>query len=258
MSVHSLRRAKKIENVDILGLSIASGKQADCIAEIDAEAENGKVALGFVNIYTAYHAVKGGGFQNKLSKFLLLNDGVGLDLVSRIMTGRRFENNLNGTDFIPAYLAKTARTYRVYLLGAKPGVAERAQAELERIAPRHRYAGCHHGFFSEHETATVLEKIRASGADLVVVALGNPAQEAWIADNLDQLDIKVAIGAGACLDFLAGEFARAPLWVRRIRLEWLHRLAIEPRRLWKRYMIYAPYVLVHAGWQALRPARPQS
>ena len=103
----------------------------------------------------------------------------------------------------------------------------------------------------------MIADIRAKRADLVIVALGNPRQETWIAENLDMTGARLAIGVGALLDFLAGAVPRAPLWVRRLRLEWLYRMLLEPGRLWKRYVVFTPLLIVRALGERVRAPEPQ-
>jgi alpha-1,3-mannosyltransferase len=230
----------------ISGVAVSCAAPSDCVAAIDADVARGSVRLAYVNTFTAYLLGKSERFRSLLGNFLLLNDGIGLDLVSLIKYGERFGHNLNGTDFTPFYLKSTRHTYRIYLLGGRPGIAVRAAAALRGIAPQHEYVGERDGYFSEAENAAVVADIRARRADVVIVALGNPQQEIWIADNLDMTGARLAIGVGALFDFLAEAVPRAPLWVRRIRLEWLYRLSLEPKRLWKRYMVFTPAIIMQA------------
>ena len=230
----------------ISGVAVCSGSPTHCVAAIDEDVARHSVCLGFVNTFTAYLLAKNDNYQSVLGKFILLNDGVGLDVVSLIKYGKRFGFNLNGTDFTPFYLKTTRHKYRIYLLGGKPGIAERAAAALGIIAPQHDYVGAHDGYFDEAQNADVVADIKAKGADLVIVALGNPLQEIWIANNIDKVGAHLAIGVGALFDFLAEAIPRAPLWMRRAKLEWLYRLSLEPKRLWKRYIVITPALIVQA------------
>ena len=230
----------------ISGVAVRCGPATDCVAAIDEDVARGSVCLGFVNTFTAYLLGKSHHYQKMLRDFVLLNDGIGLDLVSLIKYGERFGFNLNGTDFTPFYLKSTRHKYRIYLLGGRPGIAERAAAALRRIAPQHDYVGERHGYFAEAENAEIIADIKARRADLVLVALGNPRQEIWIADNIDAAGARLAIGVGALFDFLADAMPRAPLWMRRTKLEWLYRLSLEPKRLWKRYMVFTPALILQA------------
>jgi beta-1,4-glucosyltransferase len=165
---------------------------------------------------------------------LIANDGVGLEIAARLIHRRGFPDNLNGTDFIPPLLA-AART-PVFLLGGRPGVAGRAATRLAAVHGV-AVAGTCDGYGGMADSAALVAAINASGARIVVVALGNPLQERWILDHRAALAPRLLIGAGALLDFLAGDVARAPAWVRRLRLEWLYRLSQEPRRLARRYTV---------------------
>src|SRR5262249_45674738 len=171
---------------------------------------------------------------------LVLRDGLGVEIGS-ILAGHRLRYNFVGTDFVPHLLAQVADLRpRVCLFGAAPGVAEAAGARLERSIPGGRIAGVIDGF-GDHEAA--VEQVRAARADVVLVALGNPRQEEWIARHADHLGCGVAIGVGALFDYLAERVPRAPEWVLRLRSEWIYRLCVEPRRLWRRYLVGNPRFL---------------
>ena len=164
---------------------------------------------------------------------LVLRDGVGVELAAALYGGS-LPHNFVGTDFVPALLQRLADPeVRVFLYGAEPGIAEAAARALDAHCPRIRVVGVQHGY--ENGTATVA-RIRAARPDVLLVALGNPLQEQWIAQHLEQLDACIALGVGALFDYLAGNVPRAPLWIRRVRCEWIFRLVVEPRRLWRRYL----------------------
>lgn len=166
----------------------------------------------------------------------VVNDGIGMDLAARMVHGRRFQENLNGTDFIPRLLHGSPLPLRVFLFGARPEVVGEASRSIEQRFG-HAVVGACSGYGVDH--AQVCERIRAAQPDVVLVALGNPLQERWILDHARSLPPALYVGVGALFDFLAERVARAPLWVRRLRLEWLFRLLQEPGRLWKRYTVDA-------------------
>jgi len=236
----------------ISGVPVDCGPPEDVVAAIDAKAAEGQLCLGYVNTHTAYLLGRDGAYRALCRRFMLLNDGVGLDALSLIKYGRGFEFNLNGSDFTPIYLKATRHRYRVFVLGGRSGVAERAVAALQQIAPQHTYVGSHRGHLEPHEEAAVVAAINASRADLLIVGFGNPEQERWIARHAADLDARVLVGVGALLDFLAGSVLRAPRWMQRARIEWMHRLALEPRRLWRRYVIFTPLVLLSAVTERAR------
>lgn len=176
---------------------------------------------------------------------ILVNDGVGMDIASMLIHRRRYPDNLNGTDFVPALLdalversragAEGMAPPRVFLLGAKPGVARQAAQVLE--ARGVTVVGALDGYQESADNDRVVAEINAGGADLVLVATGNPRQETWILEHAVLLQARLLIGVGALLDFLAGDKPRAPDAIRRLRLEWLYRLSLEPRRLARRYTV---------------------
>ncbi|MBN6151158.1 WecB/TagA/CpsF family glycosyltransferase [Xanthomonas sp. AmX2] len=165
----------------------------------------------------------------------IVNDGIGMDLGALLVHGRRFAGNLNGTDLIPYLCRHSRRPLRFFLLGGRPGVAQQAGAALTRDLGQQVVGLCDgYGEFAAAGDA-LTQRINDSGADVVLVAFGNPLQETWILDHAAQLRAPLLFGVGALLDFLSGNAKRAPDWVRRLHLEWMYRLLREPRRLLKRY-----------------------
>jgi exopolysaccharide biosynthesis WecB/TagA/CpsF family protein len=170
----------------------------------------------------------------------LLPDGSGLQLAAR-MHGSKFVENLNGTDLFPHIMQKAADCgHKVFLLGSLPGIAEKAALNAQSKVPGLEIAGTHHVFFASAEEADVIDKINASGADVVLVALGVPRQDVWIARNRHRLTARIVFGVGAQFDFWAGRVSRAPVLLRKSGMEWVWRLAIEPRRMFKRYVLGNP------------------
>lgn len=179
---------------------------------------------------------------------LVLNDGVGLDLYARLRTGAPFPYNFAGTDLVPRLLEECARRglpLRVFLYGARPGRAEEAARRIERTYAPVTVVGVLDGHETSGEEAR--RAIDAARPDLLLVGLGNPRQEAWLAANAPGLRARVAIGVGALFDFMSGSVPRAPRAVRAVRMEWLFRLAREPRRLFRRYALGVPLFL----WRTL-------
>jgi beta-1,4-glucosyltransferase len=166
---------------------------------------------------------------------VIANDGIGLDIAALIVHGRRYRENLNGTDFSPYFLKSCAGRRKVFLLGGKPGVAEEARLVIEREFG-HQVTGCLDGY-SKMTPAAMRDEINRSGAEIILVAMGNPLQEELIRANMNLLDAKLFIGVGALLDFLSGNAQRAPRWIQQIHCEWLYRLCREPKRLMRRYTL---------------------
>ncbi|MEX2093848.1 MAG: WecB/TagA/CpsF family glycosyltransferase, partial [Pirellulales bacterium] len=168
---------------------------------------------------------------------LVLADGLPLVVASHFFR-KSLPERVAGSDLVPRLLA-SGKPLRVFLLGAAPGVAEVAAHRIRMQWPGVQVVGTYSpplGF--EHDAAEnerILAAVAAAQPDLLIVGFGAPKQELWVHQNRRQLQAKVAICAGATIDFLAGHRRRSPLWMRRAGLEWLHRVASEPRRLAGRY-----------------------
>lgn len=239
----------------VAGLEIPYVDKTKAIETISRSFEDRRqVSVAFCNANTMLQAMDSRKYARAMSRFLVLNDGVGVNLCARLLDGRSFTDNLNGTDFTPALLAETPRSLRIFLLGAKPGVADEAAARIAADHPRHTVVGTRHGYFSDAEIPAVLAEINAAKPDLVMVALGNPRQELFVARHGASLDAPVIVMVGALLDFLAGRVVRAPAIVRSLRIEWLFRLAQEPRRLARRYTVDVARFLGTLLWLKLRRA----
>ncbi|MDE1985075.1 MAG: WecB/TagA/CpsF family glycosyltransferase [Alphaproteobacteria bacterium] len=222
----------------IFGVPVSVTTREEAVGRLDAEVDAGHTAqVAFLNAHGANIARKDRKYLRCLRNYFVLNDGIGVDIASYWLYGRRFPENLNGTDFTIEYLKRTHRSYGIYLLGARQNVVTQAAIKLAAKFTRHRVVGYNDGYFAPSETSHVVKKIRRSGADILLVAFGNPLQEMWIADHLAETGCKVAFGVGALFDFVSGTIPRAPAWVRWCRAEWLFRLVLEPRRLWRRYVI---------------------
>jgi beta-1,4-glucosyltransferase len=165
---------------------------------------------------------------------IIVNDGVGVDIGTWLIHRKKFPENLNGTDFIPRYLHRVKNQARVFLLGAKPGIATRAANTLKTDYGVNVVGTCD-GYEQAKCTTTLIAEMNKSDANIILVAMGNPAQEKWILDNRHRLNATVFIGVGALLDFLAGDKPRAPRTIQKLRLEWFYRLCLEPTRLLRRY-----------------------
>lgn len=183
---------------------------------------------------------------------LLLPDGIGVELAAKF-TGHALTANLNGTDFVPQLLQRAAAMGKsVYLFGGRPGVADAAAARLLGDIPGLCIAGTRDGYEGAQDSGAAIAAINASGAGIVLVALGVPMQELWLHRNADRLQADLTLGVGALFDFLSGSVARAPKVVRAARMEWVWRLAMEPRRMARRYLVGNASFLAHAGLTALR------
>ncbi len=237
-----------VKRRQILGIDISVFSQKAAIDFIDTALESeAMLKVAFANASTLNHAAHNSNYRVILGDFLVLNDGIGVDLASRIKFGRAFPNNLNGTDFVPDFLTETTHNLRLYLLGSTASVVETAARRFEERWPQHRVAGWRNGFFQDAcEAEEACAAIRSAKADVVLVGMGNPLQEQWIHRHAEATGAKLLMGVGALFDFTAGTVSRAPAWVRDARCEWVYRLSQEPRRLARRYLVGNPHFLLRA------------
>ena len=235
---------------DILGVQI------DCVTPDEALAR-GQALLdepGFHYTVTPnpefiLTARKDPEFQRVLNGAALsLPDGIGVVYAAKIL-GTPLRGRVPGVEFAQGLMGLIAGSgKRLFLLGAKPGVAEKAADNLRREYPGLDICGTHDGYF--REDAPVVEAIRASGADLVFVCLGAPKQELWMAKHGPETGARLMVGLGGCLDVFAGNVRRAPAFWQKAGLEWLYRLFREPSRIGR--MARLPLVLVYAAAERVK------
>lgn len=233
-------RTRHILGVDVAALT--QSEAVDAIATLVAEKRFTRVA--FLNAHVANLAQADARFCDLLHDFLILPDGVGVDIASQALFGEKFPANLNGTDFVPHLLRSLPAPVRVGLIGAVRENVEAAADRLKRLAPHHTYHVYGDGFFTPGMEPEILSSLEAARSDILLVAMGVPRQEFWIG-RLTGAHATVVMGVGALFDFLSGSVPRAPDWMRRLRVEWLFRLIIEPSRLWKRYILGNPLFILH-------------
>lgn len=236
----------------VLGVRVASLQWKEAIALLARLAQERRFTrVSFLNAHTANLAVTDHDFAAALQEFLVLPDGVGVDVAAKILYGKPFAANLNGTDFVPGFLREVRTPMTVGLIGAKGRNVELAVASFAALCPQHRFVLINDGYFSPAEEPQVLERIRALRPDILLVAMGVPRQELWIARNIDERHCTLPIAVGALFDFMSGAVPRAPAFVRTVRLEWVFRLLIEPMRLWRRYVLGNPLFLARVLRQKL-------
>ncbi|KQT52358.1 hypothetical protein ASG43_20090 [Aureimonas sp. Leaf454] len=244
-------------SISMFGIDVVSASMEDArrilVARVQARIFT---KIAFINAHCVNVALDVPDYRRALDDFVVMPDGVGVDLAARLLQRRSFLANLNGTDFLPYLFARTAKPMRVGLLGAAPGVADTAAAALAAAYPQHAFHVISHGFFAKGaETEAVKAKLRHACPDVLLVALGVPNQELFIAEHVSGADCTLAFGVGAFLDFMAGRVPRAPAVARALRLEWLFRLAHEPRRLWRRYLVGNPVFMARVFAEGLRQTR---
>ncbi len=191
----------------------------------------------------------------------LLPDGSGIALAAKLC-GKSILSNLNGTDLFPELCEQAARQHQsMFFLGGGYGVAATASMKMRDQIKELQVAGTHHGFFGADEEAELIETINHSGATILMVGMGVPHQEIWIARNRARISVPVIIGVGGLFDYFSGRIPRAPALLRSTGMEWTWRLAQEPSRLAKRYLIgnflFVARAIAHA-WEVRGYARRYS
>ena len=239
---------------NILGVNVEAWDQRRAIDVLDTAIAAGiPTCVAFANSNLINLAARNSVLRGTLAGFTVLNDGLGMDIAARILHGKSFPSNLNGTDFVPAYLENTVHAHRIFIVGARPEVAKRAARALQqRFGGKHEVVGFTDGYSGVGHTGQVLAAITGARATLLLVGMGNPRQEIWLGENMVRSGSNLGFGVGALLDFAAGEVRRAPRLIRSLRLEWAYRLTQEPRRLFRRYMLEAPVFVCRLVSQRLR------
>lgn len=171
---------------------------------------------------------------------LVLPDGSGLKIGGKV-TGNPIVENLNGTDFTPKVLRMAQEEgWSVFFFGSEESVVRECCNKVRAAFPDIRIAGYRNGYFREDEEKSIVEHINAAHPDILLVALGTPKQEIWLTRYSHDLNVKVAMAVGGLFDFLSMTKKRAPLWMRRLGVEWLFRFLHEPKAKWKRIIIEIP------------------
>lgn len=226
-----------MDSIRVLGVRVDDATYDDLLARIDVFVATGQPhqivtlnpeMLAAAHDDPALRRVLNGADLN-------VADGVGLMLAARLQ-GRPLRARVTGSDSIYRLATHCARHgYHLYFLGAAPGVAEVVARGLATVNPGLVVAGAFAGSPRTQEEDDIISRVRAAAPDVLLVAYGVPAEEMWIARNRDRLGVPVMIGVGGAFDFAAGVTRRAPAWMRRAGLEWLHRLFQEPWR-WRRQL----------------------
>lgn len=172
---------------------------------------------------------------------LILTDGQIVVKISKYL-GNPIKERVCMTDFVwPVFDLAVEKGYKVFLFGGKEDVLENATLNIKKRVPELQIADSYSpplGFEKdEKKLEEANERIRKSGADILIVFLGCPKQEKFIANNRDKYQIPISITMGGCVDFIAGRVKRAPVWMQRVGLEWFFRFLQEPKRMWKRYFV---------------------
>jgi len=246
----TLQNSSKIkQRITLFGVEIDPITMAETVSSVFDWMNNKETACKFVITPNVDHIVQvqsNKALQNAYkSATLVVTDGRPVVWAANFL-GVNIPEVVPGSDLVPAIFSHAQtnqKSIKVFLLGAMPGVADRAKVFIGQQWPIVNVVGTlspNFGFDkNEIESKKICEIVNASGAELLVLGLGAPKQELWVTQYAESLAVKVALCVGATIDFLAGEKPRAPVWMRKSGLEWLHRMLSEPKRLAKRYLIDA-------------------
>ncbi len=225
--------------INLFDIPIQNVTLQDAVEQIIASTDQPETTIiQFVNAHCVNISRKDLDYKHLLQQNRInYADGIGMKIASRIF-GNPLVDNVNGTDLFPPLCGVLeAADKAIFFLGAHPHVVERVVRNTETNYPKLTIAGYHTGYFPLEETQRVLDQINQAHPDVLLVAMGVPLQEKWIHKHRNELQVPVMMGVGGLFNFYSGVIPRAPLWMRRMGLEWLHRLVQEPLRLWRRYLI---------------------
>ncbi len=259
-AVHGLRPTPPVpvnrDRVTILGVPVDKLTYDTWLDHIAAwiDTDDGLHHMCTVNPEFVMIAQRDINFYNILNRAdLCLADGVGLLYAARYL-GEALPERVTGSDGVPAIAERAAREgWRLYLLGAWEGVAERAADVLRQQYPGVNIVGTYSGSPRPEDENEMVARVNAANADLLLVAYGAPVQDKWIARNAPRLNVKVAMGVGGTFDYLAGDVPLAPGWMRQAGLEWLFRLVRQPWRA--RRQLRLPAFVLSVLWWKHRPVR---
>lgn len=240
--------------LDVRIHAVAADGLLDYIARVIQS--RGRAIIANVNINALNLSCQLPWFREFLNNAeLVFCDGAGVVLGARLL-GHQIPERITYADWMwkLAHFAEM-RGFTLFLLGARPAVAAKAATRLCERYSALRIVGTHHGYFKKDrdtpENREVIDKINAVHPDILVIGFGMPLQEQWLLDNWADVEANVALTGGAVFDYISGELQRAPRWMTNNGLEWLGRLTIEPRRLWKRYLIGNPLFFLRVMKQRL-------
>jgi N-acetylglucosaminyldiphosphoundecaprenol N-acetyl-beta-D-mannosaminyltransferase len=246
----------KKSSIHLLGVRIDDISVFEILHATNLAVDSGsKVVFANVNIHAMNIAFREVWFRDFLNQSeIVFCDGFGIKLAARI-TGQRIQYRNTPPDFIENVCRIASdKGYRIFFLGALPGVSSKAALKLSAKFPT-LCIKAHHGFFDKRsdseENNSIIRMINEFKTNILVVGLGMPLQEKWIAENLSSLEASIILPVGALFDYISGETRRAPRWMTDHGLEWLGRLFIEPQRLWRRYIIGNPLFFLRVFWHEL-------
>lgn len=237
------------ERVEILGVGVDSVTMAQAVERIEnliGAKKNSLVATA--NAEMLMRATKDEELKKILNAAdLVVADGAGTVWAARHL-GKKMPERVAGADLVQELMKiAPSKGRKFFLFGSAPGVADKAKLKAEELYPGIKIVGTRNGYFSEEDEPKIIEQIKNSHADILLVALGVPKQEKWLAAHKDELNIPVSIGVGGTLDVMAGVVKRAPRWMQKAKLEWLFRALLQPSRAGRLIALPKFVLKVHAS-----------
>ena len=235
------------EPTELFGIDVQTAPPAELLRRIlDFASDGGRHRVSYVNAHVLNQTFTNPALRDALqASDLVYCDGYGVRLAAKLI-GLPVPHRMTGADWVWGVAALCQDQGRsLYLLGSDPGSSSKAAATLRRWYPRLDVRGTHHGYFelgSPH-SERVLEHIAEHRPDILMVGMGTPQQELWVDRYGERIEARVIWTVGALFDYLSGRTPRAPHWLADHGLEWVFRLAVEPRRMWRRYLLGNPAFL---------------
>jgi N-acetylglucosaminyldiphosphoundecaprenol N-acetyl-beta-D-mannosaminyltransferase len=243
----------------VLGVDVHAVQIPDTISVFESWIRNreGSRYVAVTGMHGISEAVASPEFRTTLKRAsLVVCDGTPLVWLGR-WHGHKMQRRVYGPELMETFCSNTGSRYRHFFYGGATEVPEKLAAEMQR-----RYgikvAGTYSPPFralTEQEDREVIAMIEAAHADVLWIGLSTPKQERWMHQHCDKITVPVVVGVGAAFDLNSGRLAQAPAWMRENGLEWLFRLAVEPRRLWKRYLVRGPVFVWNIGLELLNVRR---
>ena len=239
--------------IDILGVKVDALTMQQAVEQVEQYIEKREpVLVATANAEMIMRATHDRELMRILNEaVLVVPDGAGTVWAARHL-GYEMPERVAGYD-LAQQLMKLApeKNQRVYFFGSAPGVAEKAKKKAEELYPGIQVVGVRNGFFTQKDEPQIIQDIKEAKPDILLVALGVPKQEKWLAAHMEELQVPVSIGVGGTLDVMAGVMKRAPKWMQEAKLEWLFRGMLQPKRAGRLA------VLPRFVWKVMRKSRQE-
>jgi len=240
---------KSIRKISFDGIDYHCGgfpEFIDFILEKLKDIQSGKIIIVHINLRNFYYLQKDKKLKEEIRKHCIcIFEGIGMK-TGFFLKGYGILPDLNGTDLIPLLLEKISGSeFKLFFLGGESQIVEKAVQETAKKIPRLNFCGFNNGYLTENEEIETIEKINNSKTDILLVGLGFPLQEKFVLKFKDNLKVPLIWSVGGLFDTLSGNKSRAPVILRKIRLEWLYRLLLEPGRMLHRNTVAALWSLCY-------------